>query len=159
MPSTYNHLIRLIVNFSCIRMLCACSLEKTWKNWQGYYHLHIFVSTCASSFRGKKFVTRNRIHMCCKFNLVKYWLPNCFLLATIMYVIYVGDFLSSWWIYDINIFCRIILSKTTHSFLYINISFSITLQHLYLSIWFSFVFFRITLSIAIARNADICISG
>ena len=67
----------------------------------------------------EKFVTRNTIHMCCKFNLVKYWLPNCFLLATIMYVIYVGDFLSSWWIYDINIFCRIILSKTKHSLLYI----------------------------------------
>ena len=159
MPSTYNHLIRLIVNFSFIRMLCACSLEKTWKKLTWILSSSYFCINVCIVISRKKFVTRNRIHMCCKFNLVKYWLPNCFLLATIMYVIYVGDFLSSWWIYDINIFCRIILSKTTHSFLYINISFSITLQHLYLSIWLSFCLFWATLSIAIAWNADICISG
>ena len=108
-------------------------------NWQGYFHLYIFVYNVCITISRKKFVTRNTIHMCCKFNLVKYWLPNCFLLATIMYVIYVGDFLSSWWIYDINIFCRIILSKTKYSLLYIFLYYiaAFVLEHMVLLCLFS----------------------
>ena len=108
-----------------------------WKKWHGYFYLYIY-KVWIIIFRGK-IVTRNTIHMCCKFNLAKYWLPNCFLLATIMYVIYVGDFLSSWWIYDINIFCRIILSKTKYSLLYIFFYYiaAFVLEHMVLLCLFS----------------------